>query len=81
MSRASDQTALVILELRNNAERLLQLLSDGKWHEHSELLQVAGYRYGGRIFDLRKRGYVIEKQRLGTRRYFYRMAPKGDLFG
>ncbi len=42
------------------AEALLRLLSDGKPHHMRELQAVGGWRYGGRIHELRKQGHVIE---------------------
>jgi hypothetical protein len=46
---------------RTAARNILNLLRDrgARGASSSELLRVGGARYGGRIFDLRKRGYTI----------------------
>jgi hypothetical protein len=31
--------------------KLRRLLADGRWHSMRELQDVAGWRYGGRLFD------------------------------
>ena len=74
-----NETARTIDELKGAADRLLELLSDGQWHGQEDLVRVAGYRYGARLFDLRKRGHRVERQRLGTRRHFYRLITDGRL--
>lgn len=61
-------------------DALLQLLSDGKWHKMDELAEVAGFRYGARIYEARKKGHRIEKQTLGGDVFWYRLTPKADLF-
>lgn len=43
----------------SKCDSLLDLLSDGREHSQQEVLRVGGYRYTGRIMDLRKRGYGI----------------------
>jgi biotin operon repressor len=80
MSTASEHTARAIDELKNNAARLLALLSDGRWHSQQELAEVAGYRCGGRVHDLRRQGHRIEKVALKAREYHYRLLPREDLF-
>jgi hypothetical protein len=77
MSDKSEQVARAIEESRTKRDALLWLLSDGAWHTQEELAQVAGYRYGARVLDLRKRGLKIEKQRLGPRQFFYRLLAGG----
>ncbi len=48
-------------------EKLLKLLSDGKWHSNSELAKVAGYRYGAVIHNLRRKdGADIEGKMVGN---------------
>lgn len=36
-----------------NCSRLRALLSDGAWHSMRELQEVAGWRYGGRLHELK----------------------------
>jgi len=43
-------------------ERILDLLSDGQWHDTVELHAIC-WRYGARLWDLRRDGYVFEKRR------------------
>lgn len=81
MSTASATTARTIRELSHNAQMLLALLSDGQWKSQEQCMEAGGMRFGGRIHDLRRAGHRIEAQRLGTRRWFYRLIPPTDLFG
>jgi hypothetical protein len=43
-------------------ERILALLSDGQWHDTIELHAIC-WRYGARLWDLRRDGYAFEKRR------------------
>lgn len=60
-----------------HAEKVLQLLSDGKPHSHLE-----GYRLGvmlhSRVADLRKKGHVIECWREGDH-YLYQLDVSAEL--
>ena len=62
----------------NNRDALLSLLEDGQQHHMSECQRTAGYRYGARLFELRKQGYDIETIRMGDDEFAYRML-KGQL--
>jgi hypothetical protein len=42
-------------------ERILDLLSDGQWHDTVELHAIC-WRYGARLWDLRQAGYLLEKR-------------------
>jgi len=44
--------------------RALALLRsvDGGWLSGNRLAEVAGYRYGGRLYELRQEGHVIERR-------------------
>jgi len=57
---------------------LLDLLSDGQQHHMSELIRVGGYRYGGRLFELRHDGHVIETIRLADDEFAYRLVIEGQ---
>lgn len=41
---------------------LLELLRDRQWHHYSELQRIAGH-HNGRIYDLEKDGWAIERRR------------------
>jgi hypothetical protein len=41
-------------------DALLALLSDGKAHPMDELRNVAGWRYGARLWELTKRGHKFD---------------------
>jgi hypothetical protein len=43
-------------------EKIVALLSDGRWHSTIELHAIC-WRYGARLWDLRRDGYVFEKRR------------------
>ena len=42
--------------------RILGYLSDLKWHTHRELAHIGGNRYGARLGELRRLGYLIESR-------------------
>jgi hypothetical protein len=75
VSTASTRTAQQIRELGDKARALLRLLSDGRWHRQDELAEVAGFRYGARLWDLKQAGHRIEKVALEAREYRYRLLP------
>lgn len=52
---------------------LLALLSDGRQHHMSECARAGGWRYGARVFELRKEGYEIETIRLGDDEFAHRL--------
>jgi len=61
--------------------RLLNLLSDGKWHDTTDIMNRV-YKVGGkigrcaipqRIYDLRKEGYKIERNHIRSNHYKYRL--------
>lgn len=43
-------------------ERLLTLLRDKAWHSWRDLLAACGPRYGARILELKREGFVIESR-------------------
>lgn len=55
-----------------HTERVLRLLSDGRWHTHHELYQLHVIAHS-RVADLRKQGYRIECEKTGGQ-YRYRLA-------
>ena len=57
----------------SHRDALLDLLADHRQHHMAELMRVGGYRYGGRLHELRKDGYDIETIRLGDDEFSYRL--------
>ena len=45
---------------RTQRDRLLALLVDLAWHSYAELHRVVGIRYGARLLELKRLGYLIE---------------------
>ena len=58
---------------KSHKAALLELLSDGQVHHMAQCLRVGGFRYGGRLFELRKQGYVIETIQVDDDTFAYRM--------
>ena len=56
--------------------RLLELLRDGEWHQHAEMVDAASTRFSARVFDLRKAGHPIESKRITTAHWEYRLPKK-----
>jgi hypothetical protein len=68
------------MKRENNKARILAWLSDGRRHHMSELLEVGGYRYSARIYELRKEGFDIETLQVGDDEFAYRLrAGQGEL--
>lgn len=89
--RVEDRAALSLeagdLAARETAcARLRTLLGDRAWHSALELVDVAGLRYGGRLFELRRGldgGPALdvegEARAHGNRTvWWYRIAPGGE---
>lgn len=45
---------------QNNARKVLAYLQAHGEATNAELLRIGGFRYGGRVHELRKAGYVID---------------------
>lgn len=64
-------------------ERVRRLLSDGQWHGPAELLSVGGVRYGARVHELQRLGFLLDKRDEEPQGREYRLAssvlgrPKG----
>ena len=58
---------------KTKREAILSLLSDGQRHHMTELERVGGMRFGGRIFELRKQGHIIETIHIGADETAYQM--------
>lgn len=59
-----------------NKEALLALLSDREWHSNVECAQHAGFRYGGRKYELEQDGYIIDKRHVKGGRWDYRLSGR-----
>ena len=66
--------------MKPSARRALDLLTaaDGAWISGNRIAEVAGYRFGGRLYELRGMGYVIERRSApnGNATDEYRLAPR-----
>ena len=66
--------------MKPSARRALDLLTaaDGQWISGNRIAEVAGYRFGGRLYELRGMGYVIERRSApnGNAVDEYRLAPR-----
>ena len=64
----------------SGTERLLERLSDGKFHSHESLYRDLGVMVHSRCADLRRKGYVIHVRREWSKSqrrnyWWYRLAP------
>lgn len=59
---------------RTKKENLLDLLSDGKWHQHGECVRAGGTRFSARVLELRADGYRIEKRHVIADLWEYKWA-------
>lgn len=65
---------------QSHREALRALLADGELHHMSECLRVGGYRYGGRLFELRNEERMnIETVKLGDDEFGYRWIREGQM--
>lgn len=46
----------------NKTLQLINYMQDWEFHSNVELSNVAGWRFGGRLFNLRKQWFVFEKK-------------------
>lgn len=58
-------------------QAILRVLSGGEW-THMRQLNAIAFRYGGRLHDLRKQGYVIETRKIGRGEFVYRLVTEGQ---
>jgi hypothetical protein len=54
-------------------DRLLRLMSDGRWHSTEELVEKISHRFSATIYVLRKRGYKFEDRRIEGQRREWRL--------
>ncbi len=62
--------------LRN---RLLRLMSDGRWHSTEELVEKISHRFSATMHVLKKQGYKFEKRRVEGQRHEYRLVVKSEV--
>lgn len=61
------------MKVDNLYDRLLSLLSDGRWHSAEELVEKISHRFSATIYILKQRGYQIEKRRIDGQQHEYRL--------
>jgi len=62
-----------------NALRLLRCLSDGEWHTSLDLVQHAGIRANGRLWDLRQKYHInVEMEKTGEDHFRYRWTANAE---
>lgn len=57
----------------NNKDRLLRLMRDGRWYHMAALRTAGGWRYGARLFELKKQGWEHERRSVGEDAFEYRL--------
>ena len=58
-------------------QRILEILRDQNWHSNIEIHETTGiYRYGARIFDLKRQGYDIKGWNGQGSVYYYQLISK-----
>lgn len=66
-----------------HTSRIVKVLSDGRWHDGSELSRAASWRFGGYLHELRKRGLEWESERSDEQSnvWYYRLIPEEQAGG
>lgn len=62
-----------------NRDNLLGMLREqraGAWVNQMKMLVAGGYRYGARLMELRRMGWIIETKCLGDGQWLYRLRGK-----
>ena len=54
-------------------QRLYDAMSDGRWYTATQLTEIAGRRYGGRLYDLRAAGIPHESRRVSGGEWEFRL--------
>ena len=63
----------IILENATTAARLMGLFQEKPFWENTELNDRLGWQFSQAVFSLRKRGLKITTERLGHRKFGYRL--------
>ena len=58
---------------KNLSEKLIDLMSDGEWHEANELIEKISHRFSANMHTLKKQGYKFEKRKIDAHCYEYRL--------
>ncbi|MGL5509591.1 MAG: hypothetical protein ACRC2J_00290 [Microcoleaceae cyanobacterium] len=58
---------------KNLSEKLIDLMSDGQWHNADELIEKISHRFSANMHTLKKRGYQFEKRKIDAHCYEYRL--------
>lgn len=66
---------------KSHKAALLEMLKDHRVHGMRECLEVGGFRYGGRLHELRRDGWVIDTIPVAPDEYAYRLVPESELQG
>lgn len=48
--------------MKSNTVRLIELMSDNKFHSSKELNRIVGWNFKDKLFQLRQKGCIIERQ-------------------
>lgn len=59
------------------SDRLHALMGDGQWHHMRELNRIT-FRYGARFHEWKEQGEMVEKRRVGTDEFEYRLLQEGQ---
>lgn len=62
-----------VLENQSSAAQLLELFEEKPFWENAELNAKLGWQFSQAVFTLRKKGLNITTERLGHRRFGYRL--------
>jgi len=58
--------------------KLLRLMGDHQWHSQTAMIAAAGHRFSTVVFDLRRKGFEIEKEPTGSGGWRYRLVKAPD---
>ena len=59
-------------------DRMIRLMSDGKWHSSKELAEKISHRFSATKHVLVKRGYEFDVRRIQGQEYEYRLAIESN---
>lgn len=61
-------------ENTNLRDKLRGYLADMRWHSWRELKEVGGSRFGARLLELKREGYIIDRESIkGSRGFRYKL--------
>lgn len=59
-----------------NGQAIIELLSDGQWHDNRSVMDVGGFCYTARISELRQDGYIISCRHVKDGKFEYHLDGK-----